>query len=72
MINHNIISQRSFGHDGNDCYIYECVSLIEVSNEHYIVLHSTKVIGWCADEYTTMMEFNNKADAGKYYSSRVK
>ena len=69
VINHNILSTKSFVHDGSDCRIYECVTLIEVTETHYIVLHTTKVIGWCADEYTTIQIFDNKASAGKHFNN---
>lgn len=69
MITHKIISEKSFEHDGSDCRLYECVTLIKTTESHYIVLHSTKIIGWCANEYTNMQTFEDEFKARDYFES---
>lgn len=69
MINHKVISAKDFYYDGNDCRVYECVTLIKATESHYIVLHSTKVIGWCADEYSTISTFEDEFKAQEYFES---
>ena len=40
-----VISTTDLSHEGNDCYIYEIVSLIK-SGDLYVVLGIKQTIGW--------------------------
>lgn len=44
-----IISTTDLSREGNDCYIYESVSLIE-EFEMYVVIACRKVVGWSETE----------------------
>lgn len=67
---HSIISTKKYVHEGNDCLIKECASLIEVPEEdYYIVLYTKIVTGWSYYEDTTTHVFNNRNEAGKYFKN---
>ena len=44
-----IISTTDLSREGNDCYIYESVSLVEVF-EMYAVITCKRVVGWSESE----------------------
>ena len=43
----NIISTTDISRPGNDCYLYETVSLVE-QFDHYAVIRCFKATGWAA------------------------
>ena len=44
-----IISTTDLSHEGNDCYIYKSVSLVEEFGM-YNILTAEKIVGWCERE----------------------
>ena len=72
MINHRIIEEKQLERLGSDCMIYECLSLIEVTTTHYVVIQTTKTVGWCAKEWTTMKEYDNYEDAKNGFDNFIR
>lgn len=69
---HNILKEYSWRHEGNDCLICDCVSLIEVTDSYYIVLHTTDYIcGWAPKTITQMFEYESLNEAEKGYKKRI-
>lgn len=49
-----VISTTDLSTDGNDCYIYKSVSLVEAFGM-YNILTAEKVVGWCEREQMYLM-----------------
>ena len=65
----NIISTTDISRPGNDCYIYETISLIE-QFEIYAIVRCLKVTGWAATEsIEVVFSSNNCGEAIKKYDS---
>ena len=67
----NIITTKDTSRSGNDCYIYESVSLVEQFGIYAIIV-CQKITGWAEDEnifieHTT----SDKSSAMKYYKDFV-
>ena len=45
----NVLSTTDLSHEGNDCYIYKSVSLIEAFGM-YNILTAEKTVGWFNDK----------------------
>jgi hypothetical protein len=62
-----VISTTDLSREGNDCYIYESVSLVEQFGI-YIVLNFYKVIGWAQREEVNVLKYtSDRNEAEKAY-----
>lgn len=64
-----IISTTDISREGNDCYIYESVSLVE-QFELYSVINFINVTGWAErEEVRVLCTTSDKKEAKKVYKS---
>lgn len=61
-----IISTTDLSREGNDCYIYESVSLVEMYGM-YTVIIAKRISGWCANEEINCMNPIDLYEAKRMY-----
>ena len=69
-----VISTTDISREGNDCYIYETVSLIE-QFDMYAVINFYKVVGWAEREEVNVLkhttDFAEAKKAYQFYGGRL-
>ena len=62
-----VISTTDISREGNDCYIYESISLVEQFGL-YAIINMYKVIGWAEREEVNILKHTTDfEEAKKYY-----
>ncbi len=61
----NIISTTDLSREGNDCYIYKSVSLIEAFGM-YTVIVADKTSGWCSSKDIYCKSVTSDLDEAKH------
>lgn len=59
-----VISTTDLSREGNDCYIYESISLVEQFGL-YSIISILKVVGWSEYEGTSVIKYTTDYEAAK-------
>ena len=67
-----IISQREYTKEGNDCLIEDCIVWMKCHDKH-IVMNIRRYRGWCDNgvDFRDRKEFDDPKDAHDYYLDLV-